>query len=118
MLTWWEGNPAQPDDAFEATGDNSRESPYAQLYPRLCTRSNVFTVHWRVQLLRKSRATKPNEWDATRDTVAGEQRGATMIERYLDPNADKLPDFARASRGDAVDDYYRWRIVSRKPFTP
>ena len=37
------------------TGDNLRELPYAQLYGRLTTRSNSYTVHIRAQVLQKLR---------------------------------------------------------------
>jgi len=127
MLDWWEGpDKADPTDGFEATGDNLREAPYAQLYPRLCTKSNVFTVHYRVQLLKKSRSTKPGEWDETRDTVAAEHRGQTTLERYLDLNKKTIPektipDFANPDKFDpdkALDDYYNIRVVNRRDFKP
>jgi len=120
MLDWWEGpDKADPTDGFEATGDNLREAPYAQLYPRLCTKSNVFTVHYRVQLLKKSRSTKPGEWDETRDTVAAEHRGQTTLERYLDLNKKTIPDFATTiNEGEALDDYYNIRVVNRRDFKP
>ncbi len=35
------------------TGDNLREKPYADLYPRLTTKSNTYTVHFRVQNAQK-----------------------------------------------------------------
>ena len=119
-LKWWEGPlPSDPTDGFEATGDNLREAPYAQLYPRLCTRSNVFTVHYRVQVLRKSRSTPPAQWVEGKDNVASEYRGETTIERYLDPTTTKVPDFVAAKRvTEAVDDYYQYRIVRRKQFAP
>lgn len=120
MLEWWEGDPAKPDDAFEATGDNLRESPYAQLYPRLTTRSNVFTIHYRVQAVKKSRSVKPDEWDERRDAVVSEQRGSTTIERYLDLNeADEkgMPDYATGG-GSALDDYYQIRVLNRRVFAP
>jgi uncharacterized protein (TIGR02600 family) len=119
---WWNGaDPSDPLalDAFELTGDNLRESPYAQLYPRLCTRSNVFKVHYRVQLLGKSRATAINEWDLQRESIKAEQRGAMVIERFLDPNDPTIPDLATATAsGVALDEYYRYRIISREPFRP
>ena len=119
-LTWWEGPSASnPTDGFEATGDNLREAPYAQLYPRLCTRSNVFTVHYRVQVLRKSRSTPPVKWVEGKDNVAAEYRGETTIERYLDPMTTKVPDFVTTTLPtQAVDDYYQYRIVRRKQFAP
>jgi uncharacterized protein (TIGR02600 family) len=120
MLKWWEDDPNDPDDAFEATGDNLRESPYAQLYPRLATRSNVFTVHYRVQVLRKSRSTKSDEWIEGQDTVAAEQRGSTTLERYLDPNqtTPAIPDYANGAETRALDDFYKLRIVNRRVFAP
>ncbi len=39
--------------AGRLTGDNIRELPYAQIYSRLTTRSNSYTVHVRVQVLQK-----------------------------------------------------------------
>lgn len=120
MQTWWENDPAVPDDGFEATGDNLREAPYAQLYPRLATRSNVFTIHYRVQVLRKSRTVKPNEWKEGTDTVVAEQRGSTTIERFLDlNNAASLPDFATTPvTGPTVDDFHQIRVVNRRVFAP
>lgn len=122
MNEWWNGDtPNRPLElnAFELTGDNLRESPYGQVYPRLCTRSNVFKVHYRVQLLGKSRATPVNEWDIQRETIKAEQRGAMVIERFLDPNDRTLPDLATPNpTGLALDDFYRYRILSREPFRP
>ncbi len=119
-LQWWEGpSTTNPTDGFEATGDNLREAPYAQLYPRLCTRSNVFTVHYRVQLLRKSRSTPVAQWVEGKDNVTAEYRGESTIERYLDPATTTVPDFATANLPtQAVDDYYKYRIVRRKQFAP
>lgn len=119
MIEWWNGKPGDQQDAFEATGDNTREAPYAQLYPRLCTRSNVFQVHYRVQLVRKSRSVKPDEIDLAKDTITAEYRGSTIIERYIDPNDREIPDAATQAAGTmSLDDHYKYRIVSRQPFTP
>lgn len=121
MTQWWNGAPGDPlvVDAFEATGDNTREAPYAQLYPRLCTRSNVYRVHFRVQLLKKSRATNPAEWDETKDQVAAEYRGSSVVERYLDPHDKTIPDMiGTINSSDALDDYFRYRVVERQPFAP
>lgn len=117
-IEWWNGNPADPGqvDAFELTGDNLRESPYAQIYPRLCTRSNVFKVHYRVQLISKSLGTPVNEWNLETEKIIAEQRGATVIERYLDPNDPDIPDLTQSNI--ALDEFYRYRIISQEPFTP
>lgn len=119
MISWWNGNAADPDDGFKLTGDNARESPYNQLYPRLTTRSNVFQIHYRVQVLKKARSTAAEEWDEDKDSVTAENRGSTLIERYLDPNDAAIPNFvANPSAAGALDDYYRFRILRQKQFSP
>ncbi|MDB6140657.1 MAG: Verru Chthon cassette protein, partial [Verrucomicrobiaceae bacterium] len=116
-LKWWKGTSFS--DSFDATGDNLREAPYAQLYPRLCTRSNVFTVHYRVQLLHKSRSTQPDQWVEGKDQVVAEYRGQSTVERYLDPKDTKIPDYATATlASDAVDDFYKYRVTNRRQFSP
>lgn len=121
---WWEGqSDSDPTDGFEATGDNLREAPYAQLYPRLCTKSNVFTVHYRVQLLNKSRSTQPNEWNEIKDNIAADYRGQTTIERYLNQddvqNNARIPNFITSDDpSKSLDDFYRFRIINRRVFAP
>ncbi|WP_256199582.1 hypothetical protein [Verrucomicrobium spinosum] len=119
MVTWWNGSLSSQKDGFELTGDNVRESPYNQLYPRLTTKSNIFTVHYRVQVLKKARSSAADEWDESKDAVTAEQRGSSIIERYIDPNDPELPNyFANPSQSGALDDYYRFRVITRKTFMP
>jgi uncharacterized protein (TIGR02600 family) len=119
MISWWNGDPQQPDDGMKLTGDNTRESPYNQLYPRLTTRSNVFQVHYRVQALKKARSTPVTVWDEKKDRVGAEQRGSVVLERYIDPNDAALPDFVANPDADgALDDHYRFRIIRSKIFAP
>ncbi|WP_265595177.1 Verru_Chthon cassette protein A [Verrucomicrobium sp. BvORR106] len=119
MVTWWNGSLSSQKDGFELTGDNVRESPYNQLYPRLTTKSNIFTVHYRVQVLKKARSSAADEWNESKDAVTAEQRGSSIIERYIDPNDPELPNyFANPSQSGALDDYYRFRVITRKTFMP
>jgi uncharacterized protein (TIGR02600 family) len=104
------------------TGDNQRERPYAHIYPRTTTKSNVFTVHVWSQSLAKAPTGDADVWDETRDSVTGEYRGSTIVERFIDPN-----DRAFQNGGDyedpalpnakSLDALYRYRIVSNKAFT-
>lgn len=123
MASWWGDK--------RLTGDNLREAPYNQLYPRLTTKSNTFTVYMRVQSLKKNRNSGPaNEWDENHDSVSGEYRGSCLIERYIDPNEAELPDFATTSQAadlngngtpdsrETLDRYYRFRIVQHRQFAP
>ncbi len=110
---------------YPLSGDNTREKPYANIYPRLTTKSNTYTVHFRVQTLQKSRQrikSAPGEFNtANGDIVTGEFRGSTLIERYVDPNDPALPDFAQASLSSTEGDlnpYYRFRILGFKKFAP
>lgn len=109
MANWWK--------SFSLTGDNAREIPYGQIYPRVTTRSNTFTIHMRVQVLQKSANTASDAWDESRDTVLGEYRGSSTVERYVDAGDANIPDFT--SVPDAtMDSYYRLRIIGAKKFAP
>jgi uncharacterized protein (TIGR02600 family) len=101
------------------TGDNLRELPYAELYSRLTTRSNSFTVHIRAQVLEKANDnSSPAAWREGVDHVLGEWRGSYEIERYLDPAA-TAPAAAQAdgTPGQPLGPY-KFRVVSSRRFTP
>lgn len=108
------------------TGDNTRERPYANLYARLTTRSNTFTIHIRAQVLRQSGGSSATDWAVWRegrDQQLAEQRSAVTIERYIDPSdpalarTGKEADFAH-NRDLTADRFFRTRIVSAKKFSP
>lgn len=104
------------------TGDNVREHPYATLYPRLTTKSNTYRVHYRVQALNQVTRSRGSSveawasWEEGKDRVIAENRGSSIIERYVDPADPNLPDFATA--GGNLDPYYRFRILSTTKFGP
>ena len=111
-------------DAHSPTGDTSRERPYANLYPRLTTKSNAFRVHVRAQTLRKgpiSASNPPDVFNPDRDNVVSEYRGSTVLERHLDPNTPGIPDYGTdLSRigGESLDRYYQFRVIHSKRFDP
>lgn len=110
LTAYWNNN----GSAGHLTGDNLRELPYAQLYSRLTTRSNSYTVHVRVQTLRKiTTDPRQNLWNEATDRVTGEWRGSYEIERYLDPSTLVAPTAA----GQAVGPYH-FRVVSSRRFAP
>jgi uncharacterized protein (TIGR02600 family) len=106
---WW--------DDFQLTGDNTREAPYGDIYARLTTKSNTYTVHYRVQSLKKNRSTPANQWVEGKDLGMGEIRGATTVERYIDLGNPNLPDFAQASSASA-EDFYKIRTIGSSVFNP
>jgi len=107
------------------TGDNTRERPYTNLYAKLTTRSNTFTVHIRAQVLHQiggPNATDWTLWHEGRDQILSEYRGSNIVERYIDPKDPNLGDFAQrtfASNPALTADWaYRFRIVGSKKFGP
>ena len=107
------------------TGANSREAPYNQIYPRVTTKSNTFQVHFRVQILTQTRADMAaGVFDSTKgDSIGGEYRGSSIIERYIDPNDTTLPDFATTfaaspTPANTMDSYYKFRILNTTAFNP
>ncbi len=113
--------------AHRLTGDNTRERPYTNLYPLLTTRSNTFTVHFRVQTLKKvvSPITNYAQWVESTDLTTGEYRGSQTIERYVDANnatdsnGAALPNFADpANYTKTLAPYYKFRSVATRQFAP
>ncbi|HSI87283.1 MAG TPA: Verru_Chthon cassette protein A [Candidatus Methylacidiphilales bacterium] len=101
------------------TGDNVRERPYANLYPRLTTRSNTYTVHFRVQTLKKAKNGAPvTEWNETNNLVTSDFRGSSVIERYLDTANTAIPDYATAVNPAPLDNFYKVRVIETKQFNP
>jgi len=98
------------------TGDNMRERPYAHIYPRVTTKSNVYTVHMRCQAIRKSPRSKAGEFNPDFDQISGDYRGSATIERFIDPNDIALRNYDDST--EKVDPYYRYRVVSTKHFAP
>ena len=106
------------------TGDNLREKPYTDLYPRVTTKSNTYTVHMRVQTIRQIGTDGDfKKWREGKDVVLSEYRGAATIERYIDPSDPRLTDkldpvktpvFEKRS----LEDLYRFRVVNTKKFAP
>jgi len=111
MATYWKNH--------ALTGDNSRERIYTTVYPRLTTRSNSYTVHFRAQSLQQTPGSRKSaEWVEGRDVVTGEYRGSTLIERYIDPNNTKLPHFGPSLASDTLESCYAWRVLSNRKFAP
>jgi uncharacterized protein (TIGR02600 family) len=112
------------------TGDNTKERPYAEVYPRFTTKSNTFTVHMRVQVLKKTPGSTVAAWDENKDVVVSEYRGSQTIERYVDADDTTLPDFAQPANlaysfesypnpsGTGMTSAYKFRVIATKKFTP
>lgn len=97
------------------TGDNTRERPYAGIYPRVTTRSNTFRIHYIAQTIHKARSSGPAVM-AEADRISGEFRGSTLVERHLDPNQPGLPDFALNASGETLDHFHQFRVLQTQRF--
>jgi len=104
-------------DDFALVGDNVRERPYANIYPRLTTQSNTFTVHYTVQALRNANTANPAIWDEKKGAIIGEFRGATTIERFIDPSNNNIPDYAVNSNAPSLETFYQWRTLRNQAFS-
>jgi hypothetical protein len=109
------------------TGDNMREKPYSDLYPRVTTKSNTFTVHVRAQSLRQTpQSAEQGVWDEKRDRVIGEYRGSSTIERFIDPEDARFDPQSSTVKDkdrldvdkDSLEGAYRFRVISTKRFVP
>jgi len=120
------------------TGDNMRERPYSNLYPRVTVRSNVFRVHMIAQTLKKASSNKPDSFKSVSeegtdpDLITSEWRGSALIERVLNPNERELQtfDYAPGINEAVVDstvprfppeqnlnNFYTYRVTEVKAFT-
>ncbi|MEC5126983.1 Verru_Chthon cassette protein A [Verrucomicrobiales bacterium BCK34] len=101
-------------------GDNSRERPYTNIQTRVTTKSNTFKVHYRAQVLKQARrdsSAEYGEWRPEMDSVEAEYRGSSIVERYVDPNSDKIIDFVK-NPGKSLDSFYQYRVVNPRRFAP
>lgn len=110
------------NNSYRLTGDNLRERPYATLYPRLTTKSNVFSVHFYVQTLKQiNRGASGNwgVWDERKDVVTGEYRGTAIVERYID-FTDNLPDYTQQGLdpSETIDKHCKLRVLQVRKFDP
>lgn len=103
------------------TGDNMRERPYTTIIPRLTTKSNTYTVHYRVQTLKAPKTITAGTWDESKGVITGEYRGSTTIQRFVDLSNTTLltTDFAtNTATVPTLDTFYRWRVINTKQFAP
>ncbi len=117
ILKFWEDH--------AVTAENLRERPYANIYPKVTTRSNTFQVHMRVQSLKKARSSDVEKFVPGVDQITSEYRGSAVIERYLDLNDPALDVSAKLdyASGDPLskeplDHLHRFRVISQKRFDP
>ena len=110
MRKFWESN--------RLTGDNTKERPYANMQPRLTTKSNVFKVHMIVQTLRKARSTDADKVDPEKDKPIGTWRGSALIERFIDPSDKKIPDYFNDPNmtNQSLEKFYNYRVLHIKQF--
>ena len=108
------------------TGDNLRERPYANIYPRVTVRSNVFKLHMVAQTLQKAASQDVKRFDSTKDVITAEWRGSCMIERSIDPRDTALNNLDYTTlnplnidpkRTPRLDGFYTYRVTEVKQLT-
>lgn len=121
--TWAAVNDGTFWSANTLTGDNSKERPYARIYPKLTTKSNTYTVHYRVEVLKKRPNSDAAIWTEAQDKVVSTYRGSATIERYVNPRDPDLPDYASMTSlpptgVNALPNFYKFRILGERQFNP
>ncbi len=128
MVAWWTRSTTGTEDwsiskwagpyGYTSTGDNLREKPYGDIYPRLTTKSNTFTVHVWAQTLQKvpstSTGANAGRWVQGTDVVTSEYRGSYVVERYLDPNITSYS----LTNPSSTPLNYKFHVVSSRQFNP
>jgi len=114
--TWYD---TSSSSKYSLVGDNAREKPYADIYSRITTKSNSFTVYYRVQTLKNPSSAGPAQWTEGQGSILGDYRGSTTLERYIDPNDTTVPDYATAAAGTTnLETHYKWRVIENTRFAP
>ncbi len=120
LQTFWSTN--------TLTGDNSMERPYSLIYPRVTTKSNIFTVHVLAQSLKQLPAdATAKTWYENKDQILSEYRAAYTIEKYFDPNTDDITSdaagtaFCSAAQDGTISPTAglratKWRLLGTKRF--
>lgn len=98
---------------YRITGDNTREKPYAEIYPKITTQSNTFRVHLRVQVLPKSDAVPAGKADFE---PLAEYRGSRLVERFLSPGNPALSSVNPDKQ--CLNDLFQYRVLQEKRFSP
>lgn len=65
-------------------------------------------------------------FDERVDSVVSDYRGSTTVERYVDPNDTRIPDYGAVLKEGSslggevpgIDRYYRFRVVGHRRFAP
>jgi len=95
------------------TGDNTKERPYATLYPHLTTKSLSYDLHVVAEPILKSPDSPADTFKPGIDTVGPRVRRTVTIKGRIDPHHPGLPNYARAgetpdTRLRPVDSFLQW----------
>jgi hypothetical protein len=101
------------------TGDNSKEKPYATLYPHLTTRSLTFDLHLVAEEIRKDASTSPDRFVPGADQAVGRVRRSLPLTGRIDPKDPAMPDFIwddrQALNLPALDSFIVWSVPGVAP---
>ena len=102
-------------DRHRLSGDNTLERPYAGLYGRVTTRSNVFRLHFRIQEITKGPGSPPERFIPEEDTVTVDRQGSKILERVLNHQHPELPSYAGRNVVQAglprIEQFYDYRVT-------
>jgi len=101
------------------TGDNSKERPYANIYPHLTTRSLTFDLHIVVEEIEKAQSTPPNQFVPGVDVIAGRDQRTLPLTGRIDPRDPGMPDYLWDDRlalsFPRLDSFIEWSLPGLQP---
>lgn len=105
------------------TGDNSKERPYANIYPHLTTKSLTYDLHIVAEPILKSLDTPADTFVSGTDSVGPRHRRSITIQGRIDPQHPGMPNYARAAETPdtplrPVDSFIEWTASSDAVLPP
>ena len=107
------------------TGDNTKERPYANLYPHLTTKSLTYELHVVAEPVLKSPDSPADTFKPGVDTVGPRVRRTVTIKGRIDPQHPGLPNYPRAGESPDInvrplDSFIAWTTSpdATVPFDP
>jgi hypothetical protein len=100
------------------TGDNSKERPYANIYPHLTTRSLTYYVHIVYQEIQKAEGSLPDVLVAGVDAIGPRVQRLVKLTGRIDPKDPDLPDYAGAppySPQQPLHAFIQWSLPGLLP---
>ncbi len=98
-------------------GQSAGKALHGSGFGGFTTKSNSYTVHYRVQTLGKRSNSEATIWEEGKDMISGEYRGSSTIERFINPSL-SVSSWTSAANTPVLGPHYKWRTLNTSQFSP